>query len=60
HVGHPVSYPDISNTCYGSHSKAAGMLIMDRKHFLGFMDFVCDVKDKPSLTNIEQNFANAL
>lgn len=60
HVGHRVPYPDVSNTRYGSHGEAAGTIIAYRQHFINFMEFVRNAKDKPGETNIEKNFANAL
>ncbi|EDR08997.1 uncharacterized protein LACBIDRAFT_296659 [Laccaria bicolor S238N-H82] len=60
HVGHRVPYPDVSNTCYGSHGEAAGTIIAYHQHFINFMEFVRNTKDKPGEMNIEKNFANAL
>lgn len=60
HVGYRVPYPDVSNTRYGSHGEAAGTIIAYRQHFIDFMAFVRNAKDKPGETNIEKNFANAL
>jgi hypothetical protein len=60
HVGHPVSYPDVSNTCYGTHGEASGTIIAYHQHFINFMDFVRYAKDRPGETNIEKNFANTL
>lgn len=59
-VGMHVAYPDVSNTRYGSHGEAAATLIVHRDHFISFMEFVRDAKDKPCLTNIEKNFLNSL
>ncbi|KAF8160013.1 hypothetical protein B0H34DRAFT_797195 [Crassisporium funariophilum] len=59
-VGNRVPYPDVSNTRYGSHGEASATLIVYRDHFIRFMEFVRDAKDKPGLTNIEQNFMNAI
>ena len=59
-VGHRVPYPDVSNTHYGSHGEAAGTIISFHNHFLLFMESVRDGKQKPSETNIEKNFTNAL
>jgi hypothetical protein len=60
HIGHHVPYPDVSNTRYGTHGDAAATLVIYREHFLAFMEFVRDAKDRPGLTNIEQNFLNGL
>ena len=59
-VGVRVPYPDVSNTRYGSHGEASATLIVYREHFIHFMDFVRDAKDKPGLTNIEKNFLDAI
>lgn len=60
HVGLCVPYPDVSNTRYGTHGEAAATLVVYRAHFICFMEFVRDAKDRPGLTNIEKNFLNAL
>lgn len=60
HVGHRVPYPDVSNTRYGSHGEAAGVIIVYHKYFVQFMEFVRDSKEKVGFTNIELNFLNAL
>ncbi len=60
HIGHPVPYPDVSNTRYGSHGEAAGVLIVYRTHFLRFMEHIRDAKEKPGFTNIEKNFYMAI
>ncbi|CAA7263684.1 unnamed protein product [Cyclocybe aegerita] len=60
HVGYQVPYPDVSNTRYGSHGEAAATIVVYQDHFINFMDFVHDVKDKAGETNIEKNFADAL
>ncbi|KAJ3559083.1 hypothetical protein NP233_g11353 [Leucocoprinus birnbaumii] len=59
-LGHHVPYPDVSNTHYGSHGEAAGTIIAYLDSFIAFMDSVRHQKENPSLTNIEQNFENAL
>jgi hypothetical protein len=59
-VGVRVPYPDVSNTRYGSHGEASATIIVYRDHFVRFMEFVCDSKDKPGLTNIEKNFLDAI
>lgn len=56
HVGHSVPYPDVSNTQYGSHGEAAGVLVVHRDRFLRFMEHIRDVKEKPGFMNIEKNF----
>jgi len=60
HIGHRVPYPDVSNTQYGSHGEAAGTIVMHHEHFIRFLKFVRDLKDKVGFTNIELNFLNAL
>ncbi|KAF8805877.1 hypothetical protein BYT27DRAFT_7257802 [Phlegmacium glaucopus] len=59
-VGARVPYSDVSNTRYGSHGEASATLIVYCDHFVCFMEFVHDAKDKPSLTNIEKNFLDAI
>ncbi len=60
HIGKHIPYPDVSNTRYGSHGKAAATIMVYRAHFIDFMEFVRTTKDKPGHTNIEKNFLNAL
>ncbi|CAA7269207.1 unnamed protein product [Cyclocybe aegerita] len=60
HVGYHVPYPDMSNTCYGTHGDAAATIMVYCKHFVNFTEFVRKTKDQPGLMNIEQNFADAL
>jgi len=60
HIGHCVPYPDVCNTRYGSHGKAAETIVMHHEHFIRFLEFVRDSKDKVGFTNIELNFLNAL
>jgi hypothetical protein len=59
-VGHPVPYPDVCNTRYGTHGQAAGTIIAYHEHFVSFMEFIRDSKDKIGLTNIELNFLKAI
>lgn len=59
-VGHHVPYPDVSNTRYGTHGEAAGTIIAYQDHFISFMEFIRDAKDKPGFTNIEKNFYDSL
>jgi len=59
-VGIHIPYPDVSNTCYSSHGEASATIIIYRDHLIHFMEFVCDLKDKPGLTNIKKNFLDAI
>jgi hypothetical protein len=59
-VGHWVPYPDVNNTCYGTHGQAAGKIIAYHEHFVSFKEFIRDSKDKIGLTNIELNFLKAI
>ncbi|KLO04071.1 hypothetical protein SCHPADRAFT_841053, partial [Schizopora paradoxa] len=59
-LGYPVDFPDVSNTRYGSYCDAAAMVISYLPVFIAFMSFVRDKKEKPGLTNLEQNVLNAL
>ncbi|KDR81599.1 hypothetical protein GALMADRAFT_221466 [Galerina marginata CBS 339.88] len=60
HIGYRISFPDVSNTRYGSHGEAAATIIVYRDHFLSFMEAIRDAKDKPGETNIEKNFSTAI
>ena len=60
HIGYRISYPDVSNTRYGSHGEAAATIIVYQGHFLSFMEAIRDAKDKPGETNIEKNFSAAI
>jgi hypothetical protein len=60
HLGLHIPYPDVSNTRYGTHGKAAATLVVYRSDFVCFIEFIRDAKDKPGLTNVEKNFLNAL
>ncbi|EDR06457.1 uncharacterized protein LACBIDRAFT_300154 [Laccaria bicolor S238N-H82] len=60
HVGYHIPYPNVTNTRYNLHGEAAAILIVYHNHFMKFMEFMCDVKDKPALTNIEKHFLSAL
>jgi hypothetical protein len=58
--GISLNFPDTSNTQYGTHCDAAAVLIEHKDKFLEFIEFVCNWKDKRSLTNMEKNLKAAL
>jgi hypothetical protein len=55
-----LTYPDVSNTWYGSHGAACCYLFAFTLAFLAFMVYVEHKKDTPGLTNIEKNFCDGL
>ncbi|KAH9894908.1 hypothetical protein C8Q73DRAFT_645769 [Cubamyces lactineus] len=59
-VGRPLRFPDTSNTRYGSHCAAAAELLVNRSHYLRFLEVVRDRKEKPGFTNMEANVYNGL
>jgi hypothetical protein len=58
--GIPSTFPDTSNTRYGSHCDAAAVLIQYQAKLLEFLDFVKLRKDKERFTNMESNLWKAL
>lgn len=59
-LGYTVTFPDTSNTRYGSHCNAAAELIAHLPVYIEFLEFVRDKKGQATFTNIEQNLCNAL
>ncbi|TFK16613.1 hypothetical protein FA15DRAFT_606812 [Coprinopsis marcescibilis] len=59
-VGSTFTFPDTSNTRFGSYCEAAGALVLHHTHFVDFMAFLKSQKDKPGFNHMEQNFWNAL
>ncbi|KAF8231692.1 hypothetical protein L208DRAFT_1210821, partial [Tricholoma matsutake] len=55
-----LPYPNVSNTHYGSHGDAAGLLIVYQDYFIQFMEFIYAKKNQPGFTNFELNFYSAL
>jgi hypothetical protein len=50
-----VSFPNTSSTHYQSHCCAAAELLVHQEFYCQFLELVCDLKEKHSFTNIEQN-----
>lgn len=59
-LGHTISFPDTSNTRYGSHCNAAAELISHLPIYIEFLQFIRDKKGQATHTNIELNLCNAL
>lgn len=57
-VGFPFTFPDTSNTRFGSYCAAAIVLILHLEHFKKFMLYIKEKKGRWS--NMEKNFWNAL
>ncbi|TFK77818.1 hypothetical protein K466DRAFT_607657, partial [Polyporus arcularius HHB13444] len=53
-------FPDTSNTRYQSYCDAAAELLINREHYIRFLELVRDHKVQPGFTNIEQNVYNGL
>ncbi len=53
-------FPDTSNTRYQSYCEAAAELLINRIHYIEFLELVRDHKAQPGFTNIEQNVYNGL
>ncbi|QRV96927.1 hypothetical protein RhiJN_24946 [Ceratobasidium sp. AG-Ba] len=58
--GYRVSFPDTSNTRYGSHCAAAIELLIHRSSYLDFCLVVRDAKNSATFTNIEKNLYDGL
>ena len=54
------TFPDTSNTCFGSHCDAAIELILQLPHFIEFMKYIKAKKINNQFSNMEQNFWMAL
>ncbi|KAI0719373.1 hypothetical protein C8T65DRAFT_569375, partial [Cerioporus squamosus] len=59
-AGHPLRFPDTSNTRYQSHCAAAAELLTHLPHYIRFLELVRDKKTKPGFTNIEENVYKGL
>ncbi|KAI0683922.1 hypothetical protein C8T65DRAFT_749159 [Cerioporus squamosus] len=59
-VGHPLRFPDTSNTRYQSHCAAAAELLTHLPHYIRFLELVRDKKTKPGFTNLEENVYRGL
>jgi hypothetical protein len=59
-IGHLFQFPDVSNTWYGSHGKAAGILFLYQKEYIWYLEIVQDHKQKTCLNHMEQNLFDAL
>ncbi|TFK20050.1 hypothetical protein FA15DRAFT_553690, partial [Coprinopsis marcescibilis] len=54
------TYPDTSNTQFGSYGEGAAALVLHQEKFIEFMDFLKSKKGAKSFNHMEQNFWNAL
>ncbi len=59
-VGQSVRFPDTSNTRYQSHCAAAAELLVNREHYLRFLEYVRDHKVKPGFSHLEENVYRGL
>ncbi|KAJ2977047.1 hypothetical protein NUW54_g11471 [Trametes sanguinea] len=59
-VGQPLRFPDTSNTRYGSHCAAAAELLVNREHYLRFLEVIRDRKERPGFNNMEENVYRGL
>jgi len=59
-AGIPMTFPDTSNTQYGTYCDAGAILYQYRKNFIEFLEYVRDSKKKPGFTNMEKNLYDAL
>ncbi|EUC54483.1 hypothetical protein RSOL_052380, partial [Rhizoctonia solani AG-3 Rhs1AP] len=58
--GRLPTFPDTSNTRYGSHSDAAAELLVHRDHYLNFLEHVRDAKATGEFVNMEKNIYSGL
>ncbi|KAH9854264.1 hypothetical protein C2E23DRAFT_883869 [Lenzites betulinus] len=59
-VGHPLRFPDTSNTRYQSHCAAAAELLVHREEYLRFLEVVRDRKTQPGFNHMEENVYKGL
>ncbi|EUC62623.1 hypothetical protein RSOL_424390 [Rhizoctonia solani AG-3 Rhs1AP] len=59
-LGYMPTFPDTSNTCYGSHCDAAAELLAHRDGYLQFMSRVSTARGTGLLANIEMNVCDGL
>lgn len=59
-AGIPMTFPDTSNTRYGTYCDAGAILYQYRKNFIEFLEYVRDSKKKPGFTNMEKNLYDVL
>jgi len=59
-AGISITFPDTSNTRYGSYCMAGAVLVQHKANFVQFLEFVRDKKDSSKFTNMEKNLYNAL
>ncbi|KZP19697.1 hypothetical protein FIBSPDRAFT_1045302 [Athelia psychrophila] len=59
-LGYPVTFPDTSNTRYGSHCEAAAALLIHLPLYLEFLEHVRDRKEKQGFNHLENNLYKAL
>ncbi|KAI0708898.1 hypothetical protein C8T65DRAFT_695745 [Cerioporus squamosus] len=59
-IGHPLRFPDTSNTRYQSHCAAAAELLTHLPHYIRFLELVRDKKTKPGFTKLEENVYRGL
>ncbi|KAF7982655.1 hypothetical protein HWV62_27105 [Athelia sp. TMB] len=59
-LGYPVTFPDTSNTRYGSHCDAAAALLTHLPLYIEFLEHVRDRKEKQGFNHLENNLYKAL
>ncbi len=59
-IGHPLRFPDTSNTRYQSHCTVAAELLTHLPHYIHFLEIMQDKKTKPTFTNLEENVYKGL
>lgn len=59
-LGLTFTFPDTSNTRFGSYLEAAAVLISNPEFFLGFLEHVRNLKAKRNWNNMESNVVRAL
>ncbi|CDO76930.1 hypothetical protein BN946_scf185006.g12 [Trametes cinnabarina] len=59
-IGQSLRFPDTSNTRYGSYCAAAAELLVNREHYLRFLEVVRDRKERPGFNHIEENIYRGL
>ncbi|KAL5483089.1 hypothetical protein ACEPAI_8318 [Sanghuangporus weigelae] len=59
-LGHPVRYPDTSNTRYSSYLDAGAETIARRSFYIEYMEYLRDRKAKRTFNNLEENVYKGL
>ncbi|RDX39560.1 hypothetical protein OH76DRAFT_1523256 [Lentinus brumalis] len=59
-LGHLITFPDTSNTRFGSYAEAAAELICHRDLYIQYLEFIRDKKESCSFNHLEQNVYRGL